>query len=135
MLNQTGIKKETYGSTNQILFNVEPQVSVGIVVDDSVQATANSLGKKIVKAGTPITGSLDARTTAFTAAATSGTTGNEKSNAVGILLHDVDVTDDDNNGTVLLFGFVNTNRIDETTKAKITAEVKAALPMIKFVAC
>jgi hypothetical protein len=35
----------------------------------------------------------------------------------------------------LLFGFVNTNRIDDKTKAKITAEVKAALPMIKFVAC
>lgn len=129
MFNNTGIMKETYGNKNQILFAVEHQVSMGIVVDTTCGVTEN--GRKIAKAGTPVTGNLDERTAAFTPAAT--TTG--ASNAVGILLHDVDVTDDDNNGTVLLFGFVNTNRIDETTKAKITAEVKAALPMIKFVAC
>lgn len=129
MFNNTGIMKETYGNKNQILFAVEHQVSMGIVVDTTCGVAKN--GRKIAKAGTPVTGNLDERTTAFTPAAT--TTG--ASNAVGILLHDVDVTDGDNNGTVLLFGFVNTNRIDETTKAKITAEVKAALPMIKFVAC
>lgn len=129
MFNNTGIMKETYGNKNQILFAVEHQVSMGIVVDTTCGVAEN--GRKIAKAGTPVTGNLDERTTAFTPAVT--TTG--ASNAVGILLHDVDVTDDDNNGTVLLFGFVNTNRIDETTKAKITTEVKAALPMIKFVAC
>lgn len=132
MLNNTGIKKETYGSGNQILFAVEHQVSMGIVVDETVGVAEGT--KKIAKAGTPITGNLDARKTAFTAAASSGDT-NKTSNAVGILLHDVDVTVGDNNGTILLFGFVNTNRIDDKTKAKITAEVKAALPMIKFVAC
>ena len=132
MLNNTGIKKETYGSGNQILFAVEHQVSRGIVVDETVGVAEGT--KKISKAGTPITGNLDARETAFTAAVSSGDT-NTTSNAVGILLHDVDVTAGDNNGTILLFGFVNTNRIDDETKAKITAEVKAALPMIKFVAC
>ena len=59
----------------------------------------------------------------------------EASNAVGVLLHDVDVTTGDANGTLLLFGFVNTNRIDEKTKAKLTDIVKKAMPMIKFVAC
>lgn len=129
MFNNTGIMKETYGNKNQILFAVEHQVSMGIVVDTTCGVAEN--GRKIAKAGTPVTGNLDERTTAFTPAVTTA----GASNAVGILLHDVDVTDDDNNGTVLLFGFVNTNRIDETTKAKITTEVKAALPMIKFVAC
>lgn len=128
MLNNTGIKKETYGSGKQILFAVEHQVSMGIVVDQSVGVTEGT--KKIAKAGTPLTGDLDARETAFTAATTS-----TDSNAVGILLHDVDVTVDDNNGAILLFGFVNTNMIDGTTKAKITAEVEKALPMIKFAAC
>lgn len=132
MLNNTGIKKETYGSGNQILFAVEHQVSMGIVVDETVGVAEGK--KKIAKAGTPITGNLDARETAFTAAVSSGDV-NKTSNAVGILLHDVDVTVGDNNGAILLFGFVNTNRIDDKTKAKITAEVKAALPMIKFVAC
>lgn len=128
MLNNTGIKKETYGSGRQILFAVEHQVSMGIVVDQSVGVTEGT--KKIAKAGTPLTGNLDARGTAFTEATTS-----TDSNAVGILLHDVDVTVDDNNGAILLFGFVNTNMIDSTTKAKITADVKKALPMIKFATC
>ena len=125
MLNQTGIKKETYGSTNQILFNVEPQVSVGIVVDDSVQATANSLGKKIVKAGTPLTGDLTNRLTPFTAAKAGSAS--EASNAVGVLLHDVDVTTGNANGTLLIFCFVNLDRIDETTQGKLTSYVKTAL--------
>lgn len=131
MLNNTGVKKETFGSGNQILFAVEHQVSMGIVVDQSVGVTVGN--KKIAKAGTPITGSLDARETAFTAAKVGSAS--EASDAVGILLHDVDVTVGDNNGAILLFGFVNTNRIDDTTKAKLTSYVKTALPMIKFVAC
>lgn len=128
MFNDTGIKKESYGNRNQILFATQHQVSVGIVVDDAAGVAVGS--KKIVKAGTPLAGSLDARETAFTAATGAGAS----NNAVGILLHDVDVTEGDNNGTLLIFGFVNTNRIDETTRGKITADVKAKLPMIQFMA-
>lgn len=131
MLNQTGVRKETYGNTNQILFAIEHQVSMGVVVSKSLGVAEGT--KKVVKAGTPLTGNLDARTTAFTAATAGSST--EASNAVGVLLHDVDVTTGDANGTLLLFGFVNTNRIDATTKAKLTDTVKAAMPMIKFVAC
>nr|DAH14729.1 MAG TPA: Head decoration protein [Caudoviricetes sp.] len=130
MYNNTGIKKETYGNRNQLLFAVEHQVSMSVVVDETA-FTVTENGRKIAKAGTPVTGSLDARDTAFTPAVTAS----NASNAVGILLHDVDVTDGDNNGTLLLHGFVNTNRIDATTKAKITAEVKKALPLIVFAAC
>lgn len=125
MLNNTGIKTETLGSGNQILFAVEHQVSIGAVVAQAVGVAEGN--KKIAKAGTPVTGNLEARETAFTSATAD--------NVVGILLHDVDVTSGDNNGSVLLFGFVNTNRIDDTTKAKVTDEIKKALPMIKFVAC
>ena len=131
MLNQTGVRKETYGNTNQILFAVEHHVSMGVVVSKALGVAVGT--KKVVKAGTPLTGNLDARTTAFTAA-TAGSS-SEASNAVGVLLHDVDVTTGDANGTLLLFGFVNTNRIDAKTKAKLTDIVKSAMPMIKFVAC
>ncbi len=113
----SGFKKSTAITPTQILFNTEPQVSVGIVVSDS-GVTANSEGKKIVKAGTPLTGNLEARSTAFTA----GT-----SDAVGVLLHDVDVTNGAENGTLLIFGFVNLDRLDSTTAALITSEVKTAL--------
>lgn len=131
MLNQTGVRKETYGNTNQILFAVEHQVSMGVVVSRTLGVAEGT--KKVVKAGTPLTGNLDARATAFTAATAGSST--EASDAVGVLLHDVDVTTGDANGTLLLFGFVNTNRIDATTKAKLTDTVKKAMPMIKFVAC
>lgn len=131
MLNQTGVRKETYGNTNQILFAVEHQVSMGVVVSKALGVAEGT--KKVVKAGTPLIGNLDARTTAFTAATAGSST--EASDAVGVLLHDVDVTTGDANGTLLLFGFVNTNRIDATTKAKLTDTVKKAMPMIKFVAC
>lgn len=128
MLNSTGIKKNSYGSKNQILANVQLQHSVGIVVSDSV-TTVTEGGRKLVKAGLPLTGNLDERTTAFTEANADG------SDVIGVLLHDVDVTDGENNGTLLLFGFVNTNRIEETTKAKLVEAVKKGLPMIKFYAC
>lgn len=139
MLNQTGVRKETYGNTNQILFAVEHQVSMGVVVSKELGVAEGT--KKVVKAGTPLTGNLDARTTAFTAAtagsSTEATDGSstEASDAVGVLLHDVDVTTGDANGMLLLFGFVNTNRIDAATKAKLTDTVKKAMPMIKFIAC
>lgn len=129
MHNNTGIKKETYGNVQQILFAVEHQVSVGIVVDETCGVEQTN-GRKIAKAGTPVTGDLDKRTVAFTPASTGETT-----NVIGVLLHDVDVTTGDNNGTLLLFGFVNTNRLDETTKGKITADIKKALPKITFMAC
>lgn len=123
MLNHTGITKVTAVAPNQILFNVEHQLSVGILCGNT-GVTANTEGKKILKAGTPMAGALTERGTAFTQ--TNGAT------AVGVLLHDVDVTAGNNNGTLLIFGFVNTDRIDDTTAALITADVKTALPMIKF---
>ena len=129
MHNNTGIKKETYGNVQQILFAVEHQVSVGIVVDETC-GVAQTNGRKIAKAGTPVTGDLDKRTVAFTPATTGVST-----DVIGVLLHDVDVTTGDNNGTLLLFGLVNTNRLDETTKGKITADIKKALPKITFMAC
>lgn len=46
-------------------------------------------------------------------------------NAVGVLLHEVDVTEGTNNATVLVFGFVNLNRLDASVT--ITPEAKTAL--------
>ena len=49
-------------------------------------------------------------------------------------MHDVDVTSGEGNATLLLFGFVNLNRLDDATRKLITDSVKADLTMIKFVA-
>lgn len=116
------IKSQTYVNVNQILFNTDPQVSVGVLVSNT-GITAGADGRKIVKAGTPLTGSLEARGTAFAKASTT----EGVSNAVGVLLHDVDVTAGAENGTLLIFGFVDLNKVDTTTAALITSDVKTAL--------
>lgn len=119
MLNQTGVKKTTYGTPTQILFNVQNQVSVGIRVDKTYSVTRD--GRKIVPAGTPLSGDLTARNTAFVKAV------DTTNPATGILLHDVDVTDGDANGTLLIWGFVDLTKVDTTTAALITATRKTEL--------
>lgn len=119
MLNQSGITKVNGTAPVQILFNVQNQMSVGVKIAKNFAGAVTENGRKIVKAGTPLTGDLTARDTAFTAAGAD--------NAVGVLLHDVDVTDTDANCSLLIWGFVNLNRIDSTTAAKINTGVKTAL--------
>lgn len=127
MFNQGGITKNSGAAPTQILANTELQFSMGVVVAQG-NAQADASGRKIIKAGTPLAGNVDARTTAFTVAG--------ESDATGVLLHDVDVTKGAANGTLLMFGFVNTNRIDSTTKGLITEGVKTALKgKVTFIAC
>lgn len=120
MLNRPGIKKETLAAPQQILFNVQNQMSVSILVDKTM-ASVTVDGRKVVKAGTPLSGDLTARGTAFKAAADS------TAPAVGVLLHDVDITDNNANGTLLIWGFVNLDRLDSATAALITANRKTEL--------
>lgn len=109
MLNRSGISKTTYTAPKQILANVELQSSVGCVVAQAVGVDVN--GKKIAKAGTPIV--VDLMNLATPATAASAT------NMTAVLLHDVDVTSGNANGTALIFGFVNVNRVDTDVAAKI----------------
>lgn len=121
MLNQSGIKKTTGAAPVQILFNVQNQMSVGIKLAKNFTGAVTENGRKIVKAGTPLSGDLTIRERPFVAAA------DTSAPAVGILLHDVDVTDDDANATLLIWGFVNLSRVDSTTASKITANRKTEL--------
>ena len=123
--NDFGVRSESGANKVQILANVEMQASVGIRVSDAGVTAVN--GKKIVKAGTPMAGDLADRLTAFTALKTAGTVTNVK----GVLLHDVDVTLGANNGTLLIFGFVNTSRLEDDIKALHVAALATALPMVK----
>lgn len=115
MFNKPGIKVEKAVSPVQILFNAQNQMSVGIKLGKNSNAAQTVDGRKIVKAGTPLNGDLKARTTAFVKAVDS------TNPAVGVLLHDVDVTDSDANGTLLIWGFVNLSRLDTTTAGLITS--------------
>lgn len=121
MLNNDGVKKATYGAPKQILANVEFQYSVGCRVPKTMGVSVN--GRTLVKAGTPIKIDLgNLQTVAQAPAADPAVVAN------AVLLHDVDVTDaavgGAKNGTALLWGFVNINRLDSDVQAKVTAGTK-----------
>lgn len=126
MLNRSGVAKATYAATKQILANVENQVSVGCIVPQSLGVTVGT--KKIAKAGTPI--KVDLMNLQTPAVKADGATA---LNAV--LLHDVDVTEGNANGTALIFGFVNVNRVDTDVATAITtaAAAEGASSKITFV--
>ena len=117
MFNRSGVAKATYAATKQILANVELQSSVGCVVPQLLGVEVGT--KKIAKAGTPIKVNLMNRNVVVEKA--DGTTA---MNAV--LLHDVDVTAGNANGTALIFGFVNVNRVDSDVATAITTAAAAA---------
>lgn len=126
MLNRSGVASATYAATKQILANVDLQSSVGCIVPQSLGVTVGV--KKIVKAGTPI--KVDLMNLQAVAVKADGTTA---LNAV--LLHDVDVTNGNANGTALIFGFVNVNRVESDVAAAITAAAAAtgASKLITFI--
>ena len=128
MLNQTEFKTVP-GSTRKIIL-VDEKNSTAVsckVANTGISADAN--GRKIAKAGTPLAGDLTARGTAFTKATTTGGV----SNAVGILLHDVDVTDGTKNAQVVIFGTFDLNKFESDVAALIDSATKAALKMIQFI--
>lgn len=104
MLNKHMIIKDSYGNVNQILADPSLQFSVGCIIP---QDLGNS------KAGTPINIDL----TNLTQPAKEPDGSAIQANAV--LLHDVDLSHGQTNGTALLFGFVNLSRIDSATEALI----------------
>ena len=117
MLNRSGVSKTTYTAPKQILANVELQSSVGCIVPQSLGVAVGN--NKIAKAGTPIKIDLMNLQTAAQAA-----TGAVALNAV--LLHDVDVTNGNANGTALIFGFVNVNRVEPDVAALIATAAAAS---------
>lgn len=125
MLNRSGVTKTTLAATRQILANVELQSSVGCIVPQTLGVTVGT--KKIAKAGTPI--KIDLMNLQSVAVKADGT---QAMNAV--LLHDVDVTSGNANGTALVFGFVNVNRVeaDVATAISTAAAATGASKLITF---
>lgn len=101
--------EESVDGTYNILAN-DHFVARPITVDTSSGA---------VKAGTPL--ATDGK---------AATTTDNTSNAVGVLLHDVD--SDDPNGALLVHGFIDTAKAQTHSGVTVDAAAKAALPMILF---
>lgn len=114
MLNRSGINSVTGAATTQILGDVSYQSSVGIIVGSTVTNTKTQNGRKIVPAGVPLHVDMaNLQTPAKTADSSTN-------NANVVLLHDVDITDGNANGTGLVAGIVNYNRLDSVAKALLT---------------
>lgn len=126
MLNSNaGVTKKVGGAPVQILADVSWQVSVGCVVPQTV---GDGKTPNIAHAGTPIAVNLS-DLSADVAKADAETAMN------AVLLHDVDVTAGANNGTALIAGVVNLNRIDADTQGLITTAQTAesgVTPLVVF---
>lgn len=121
MLNNPKIVKKTYGNTKSFIVDSPNSTALSCKVADT-GVTAGSDGKKIVKMGTPVKGSLTARNTALTVDAAG-------SAPVGLIVHDVDVTDGTANSQVLVFGTIDVSKVDSAVKTMIETAA-AKLPRI-----
>ena len=101
MLNKSGIIKTDYATPKQILADPNLQFSVGCLVPADIGNT---------KAGTPIYVDLSNINVACKKVDNTATFAN------AVLLHDVDVSNGQTNGTALIFGFVDLNKVDTTTQ-------------------
>lgn len=124
MLNQTGITRVTGTTRKTILIAPELAFSLSCMVENT-GVSAGEDGRKVVKAGTPVSGNLQERDTAFKV------TG-EEDTPVGIILHDVDVTKGTANSQVVIFGFVDISKLEEDVATTVKS-MEAKLPKITFV--
>lgn len=120
MLNKSGIVKADYATPKQILADPSLQFSVGCLVPADIGNT---------KAGTPIHVDLSNINVACKKV------DNTKIFANAVLLHDVDVSNGQTNGTALIFGFVDLNKVDTTTRAllKTALSTEGATKLITLV--
>ena len=126
MLNQTGVETRPYGAPEKTIL-VDPLNSTAVSIEvANTGVTADSEGKKIIKAGTPVYGSLRARNTAFTISGASG------AKPAGVILHDVDVTDGKKNSQIVIFGTIDVSKVDSAVAATLIA-AEANLKMIQLI--
>ena len=109
-----------------ILYLLDDYTAIAVNVSDE-GVTAGADGKKIVPAGTVIGGVLEDPTQAAVAA--EGGSGEGAVAAEGVLMHDVDVTDGEALGTMIIRGVLDGTKLP----ANITAAQKATMPMITVV--
>lgn len=111
------ITKRVFGSGINVLSN-EHFVSVPYTVDfDKVTAVD---GIKEIKGGTPMA-----------AGGVKATITDGKSNAIGILMHDV--YDDRPATALIIHGFIDKKKAEKNTGETYGAETMSALPMISFI--
>lgn len=107
---------------------------IGVQVN-ATGVTANSEGRKIIKAGTPL-GNASGKALEDNDANILTTSVAGSPVAQGILYRDVDVTDlageETANAVLIVRGVVDVLKMDKTVQAMLTSDVKASMPLITF---
>ena len=121
------VKKTTYNDIElDVLLNPDNAFEIGVQVGNT-GVTANADGKKIIKAGTPVGGTVSVLKTRNTILTVTNTSSNG-TNAQGVLRHDVDVTNGNANATLIVRG-----EVDSSKCPTIVTEAETALTHIIFV--
>ena len=123
MLNQSEVTRRQGTTRKTILVDEFNSTALSCMVSDTGVSEEN--GRKLIKAGTPVAGDLQNRQTPFTVAA-------DGTGAVGVILHDVDVTKGTANSQVVIFGFIDVSKLDDSVVPMVTAAADK-LKMIQFV--
>ena len=115
--------KEEYGNRKEILKFNDFVATVVNVTDVGVAAVD---GKKIVKAGTIIGGKAKPVLTNVGEVVENKNTALKAEKAEGVLLYDVDVTNGPREGSMILYGYIDLNKIPEAPVEEVV------LPKITF---
>ena len=114
------VKITTYDAPElDVLLNPDNAFEIGVIVSNT-GVTADSNGRKIIKAGTPVGGTTNVLQTrnAILNVTNSSSTG---ANSQGVLRHDVDVTDGNANATLIVRGEVDSSKCPTLDSTVITA--------------
>lgn len=123
------IKTVDYTNETDILIAPESYLDAMPVVVTSTGVTADAEGRKIIKAGTPLYAAQNiymnpqAKMQASAAA--------EGGKPYGVARWDIDVTEGENNGTMINIGVVDYLKLDASVQELVTAQI-ANLPRILF---
>lgn len=119
------MKTQTFTNETDILIAPELAFAIPCIVSNT-GVSANDEGKKIIKAGTPITFSSNV----FTNRQTKGTAYLATASSAGPAVYgyarwDIDVTDGDTNATLLVDGYVDLLKLDSAIQTLVGTTLTA----------
>lgn len=124
-MNKTGFQERKFNPHQTILFNDQHFLGIGVQVGNTgVEAGAD--GRKVIKAGTPL-GSTD-KVLEDRKSLVYPVKGDEEGVTVhGVLMYDVDVTAGTVNNNLIIWGFIDLDKveatIDEAAKTALAGKV------------
>lgn len=132
--------KSTKYTNDQHDILIAPELAFALsCVYTNTGVTANSEGRKIIKAGTPVyvkngKSILEDREELVTVSSTTTGETNTANVLVGIARHTIDVTNGNTNDAVIITGFVDLYKLDSDVQTALTSSIKASLKNdIKFI--